>query len=613
MNNYVDFGSKKSYTNSYPVSCIIKGKDIAFEYANWACLLIAITEYCINEENMNVDEFIGKPLYGNKPFFHDKTQQIGNYHELSNGKFIYTTYNSDTIIIIINKLLLNMNIDLNDVKITYYFKKEKLENTEQQQIFEGEYKEQENHFELAIAPATADVVEKVMTNNFRYGFRNDSIELTRFRQSSYNDYGLIIPLCNEQLVEYISSVGIISEKRIYLLANETKNKIKDLMSEVIDNNITICYYISFYNKHFGLLDDIGVISEGLLKEILVKMYPNYKHKQNYFSKKKDFGSELSLIKTEIIRVWGKDIVLSYEQLSCRLPFIPLEKIIFVLGQECNFIRNSNGVYSHTGRVILSEEQKTKIVNYITDAFKSKKYVSIYDLPLEEIQENNVNLSILAVQNAIFEILLSNDYVRRGRIISKKGNIFTIGEIMHEFCKIKEKCTLQDLFDLEIELTGKNHYYTSIDAGYNEMIRADKENFVSEKYVNFDTNRIDDAIEHFLIEDYVPLKRVITFAIFPHCNLIWNLFLLESYCRRFSNKFRFDVLSGNSSNVGVIIRKTCNLSYHQIMSDAVAKSDTLLNNKDVLKFLFESGYLGRQSYANTDDIIKQAIAINKRRK
>jgi hypothetical protein len=70
-------------------------------------------------------------------------------------------------------------------------------------------------------------------------------------------------------------------------------------------------------------------------------------------------------------------------------------------------------------------------------------------------------------------------------------------------------------------------------GYGVMVRTDKDSYVAEQFVHFDVAAIDDAIDLFLTGEYLPLRQVITFAALPHCRQPWNLFLLESCCRRFS--------------------------------------------------------------------------------
>jgi hypothetical protein len=93
--------------------------------------------------------------------------------------------------------------------------------------------------------------------------------------------------------------------------------------------------------------------------------------------------------------------------------------------------------------------------------------------------------------------------------------------------------------------------------------------------------------------------------FPLCGQEWNLFLLESYCRRFSEQFRFKCLAVNNKNAGVIVRENSRLTYMDILADATAKSSVDLKEKTVLQFLYENGYIGKRSYSKINETINQA--------
>jgi hypothetical protein len=146
----------------------------------------------------------------------------------------------------------------------------------------------------------------------------------------------------------------------------------------------------------------------------------------------------------------------------------------------------------------------------------------------------------------------------------------------------------------------------MEAGYAIMVRTDENTFIAEKYVNFDKSAIDNAIDQFMnVGEYKPLQAVTTFALFPYCGQPWNLFLLESYCRRFSDNFRFEVLSVNSTNAGVLVRKHSKLTYFDIMADAIAKSGISLDENTGLNFLAKGGYTSQRRYAKIIELIKRA--------
>ena len=184
--------------------------------------------------------------------------------------------------------------------------------------------------------------------------------------------------------------------------------------------------------------------------------------------------------------------------------------------------------------------------------------------------------------------------------------------MKERCRSIDKCTLQELLHYEQDLTGDSYPWIALEAGYAVLVRTAEDTFVAEKYVHFDVDGIDATLDLFVTGQYLPLKSVTTFATFPHCGQVWNLFLLESYCRRFSRRFRFEGLTMNSRNAGAIVRKSCGFAYTEIMADAVAASAWNLKKRDWWNFCVDNGYIGRRFYAKVDELIEQAKAIRERR-
>jgi len=216
--------------------------------------------------------------------------------------------------------------------------------------------------------------------------------------------------------------------------------------------------------------------------------------------------------------------------------------------------------------------------------------------------------VTAIHNAVYRICLSDKFDKKGKIITRKGDVFDALTIMKEHCRTIEKCSLQDLLTFEKDLTGEVHRWIPMEAGNSVLVRIDKETYVGDKFHHFDIAKTDEAIELVVKDDYLPLKSFATFGAFPYCGQTWNLFLLESYCRRFSRKFRFDTPSVNSRNAGAIIRKSCGFSYTEIMADAVANADVPLEETTVGRFLYDNGYTGRSTSAKAVEIIEKAKVL-----
>ena len=146
-----------------------------------------------------------------------------------------------------------------------------------------------------------------------------------------------------------------------------------------------------------------------------------------------------------------------------------------------------------------------------------------------------------------------------------------------------------------------------------MVRVDKNNFIADRFIQFDTDRIDAALDYIVTNDFIGMREITTFSTFPFCGYGWNLYLLESYCRRFSKKYKYETRRANSSNSGAIVIKSCSLNYHGIMTQAVARSGRELQQNEIFDFLIEAGYMERKKYSDIDSLINEAAQLRERRK
>lgn len=447
----------------------------------------------------------------------------------------------------------------------------------------------------------------ILNNHFQNGFRLDSpIEMNRLRKFARNDYGKEFLSSDETLRDEIMKVGTYFDGKIYLVSEKSKESLKRLVFSALNSGNGMIFYKAFFDKNVNWLIDNNIVSEDMLKALLEELLPDGIFKKSYFAMNADVT-----IEGEIKRCFKQSSLLNYHHLNDMLPYIPIDIIKWSLSQIGDFIWNSVGVYTELSKFDITEEEKQEIVNIAALKCNENGYLSLAEIPINKISERNPELSVSAILNSVFSVCLDGKYKRRGKIVTLKGVKLNAIDITKKHCRSLERCTLDELLSFEKELTGEVHHWVSMEAAYAVMVRIDSANFVAQKYVEFDVAKIDDILDGLCPEDYLPLRSITTFAAFPHVGQVWTLFLLESYVRRFSEKYRFEVLSVNSKNCGAIVRNSCDKNYREIMTDAVAKSDVKLSKKEVLEFLYSSGYIGKRSLSSIDAILSQAKIIRER--
>jgi len=456
-----------------------------------------------------------------------------------------------------------------------------------------------------------DKLTQILSKRFANGLRiNSPIELARFRSFAAEDLGKEILLPDEELKNYIAGCGTTFDDKVYAVSVQTKERIRELVEEYFAGGAQAIFFAEFYAKNENWLFGASVVSKDMLIGILRMLFSKLSFTQTYFGYTD--ASIFVVLESEILRVWGDDVLLTYKQLAEWLHYIPLDRIKYALGQNGNFIWSGVETFSHVSRIGITDEEREAIREAAVRKCNAYGYVSITDLPFGEIEGRNYELSITAVHNAVYRICLSDKFDKKGKIVTRKGDVFDALTIMKEYCRTIDKCSFDDLLNIEMELTGKVRRQIPMKAGNAILVRIDKDTYVADRCVHFNVDIIDEVIKLFVKGGYLPLKSFTTFGVFPDCGQEWNLFLLESYCRRFSRRFRFDTPTVNSRNAGVVIRKSCRLNYTEIMTDAVANADIPLKSTVVGKFLYENGYTGRSTTAKVGEIIDKAKAIREGR-
>ncbi|MDR2869874.1 MAG: hypothetical protein LBV04_05455, partial [Deferribacteraceae bacterium] len=463
---------------------------------------------------------------------------------------------------------------------------------------------QANDFITPLTYPHSSEVKHILLTHFSNGYLLSSpIEMTRFRSFVVKDFGEELTFSDDELKKYIVACGTTYEGKVYVVPAEIKEKIKTFADNYFANGAQAIFYAEFYAKNESWLFDGNIVSEDMLKDILRQLFPHLLFTQTYFGNTND--TVFSTLENEILRVWGDETLHTYDELAKQLIYVPTYRIAQTLSQGHNFIWSSKETFSHIRYIDITNKEQEIIRDVATHKCNDHGYASVTDLPCTEIKERNHELSTTAIHNAVYLICLSDKFDKKGKIIIRKGDNLDVLTIIEEYCRTIDKCSLGDLLNLERELTGEVHRWAPMGAGNAILVRIDKDTYVADKYINFDTNMTDKAIELFVGGEYLPLQSFTTFGAFPNCGHVWNLFLLESYCRRFSQKFRFDVPAVNSRNAGVVIRKSCDMSYVDIMADAITKSNIQLEKLAIGRFLYEKGYTGKSTTSKIEEIISKA--------
>ena len=592
----VDFYSVKSYAHTKPVSC--KYKNQLLFLSGWNTVFHTLVRKIYNEYRTVFP--VGKSLSSSSRIDTGTADGMIYPKEIADGIYLECNVNATGVI---NKLRSLMNIcgmSYGDIQIQYRITGKNTDSPEKTMISKPIRKSE-----------YTDVIAEVLSARYKYGFRIGSpIELMKFRNYAEAE-NINLPAEDEELEKEILATGVAFDGKIHVFSTELLEGLGQIVDCIFESGVAVIFLSSFMQEQEEWLKANYVSSESLLKEILRRSRPSFYFGQNIVTKGERMTEHESVV-SEIHRIAGEDAVVWTSNLSEQLLYIPNEKIVWSLSASEEFVRISKGKYFRMARFVCSEEDKEAIQEFVSEECNSQGYASITDIPKGSIPEENYVLSTIALYQAIFNRVLKNHYYLTGKIITADQNGIDVTTLLKAYCRGREECTATEMMEKAEELTGAVNKQYSLIALYDSLVRVDVDRFVSEERVHFEVDKIDVLLESIIGDRFVPIRKIATFALFPPCGQNWNHYLLESYCYRFSRKYRISVLNYNDKNAGMIASINLPLTYNEMLSEAAADADVELTQEAVGEYFFENGFTAKRKYSSMPEIIEKAKTIRDER-
>lgn len=450
-----------------------------------------------------------------------------------------------------------------------------------------------------------DVRERILAlleKHFSNGIRpNSVIDLNRLKKFYREMSGEEIP--EGDISALLSAMGIHVGGKVCIVTPSAREGLEELLCRAVSEGHRLFYYDTFLDVHLSVLQTMNIHSPEQLAAVM-KTLPT-----GMICTKTCFCAEKTDLETEVSRCFESKSCLSYEQLQKSLPYVPLANIKSVL-QNGDYVWVREGTYADVHFLEIDESDGHSARAAADREIAAQGFSSLVSMEISMSLELNPDLSESAVRSGLYQKYLASSYDRRGNILTPKGTTMSSMDILRKYCLSHDSVTLEELQEVERELNGYSDKLALFAA--NEIaVRVNKDLYVRDMV--FDVDAIDIAIGLFCTKDVISIRDVTSFASFPNLEgYSWNLYLLESFCRRFSNLFQYQCLAVNSRNVGAIFRKSAGFSdYAEVMASAVFSSGIPLKGKDVGDFLFENGYVARRT--NTIDNVIAIVQKMKERK
>lgn len=430
----------------------------------------------------------------------------------------------------------------------------------------------------------------VTAAGFPHGIRPSSIiDVNKLKRQYQTCFGEPIP-DSIDIPSLLSQEGIQSGEKVYILNDEQKQNLRQLIQSVFAAGYEVIYYSELLAKHGDLLDSCHLYEASLLRSVFASIMPNVICQADVLLANQDANSV-----EEITRAYGVALVLDYQQIKERCPYLTMDAIRWALTTSDRFVWSSQETYAQTDLIQLDSKEVDRVRDEIIPQIEADGFYSLARLPLEESCDLNSGISLWAVRDAMYNRHMARYCDRHGLIVTPKGVRLTSAQVLEAWCKGLDRVTVDEVEAYEYDLTG-HHASLGLWAACNTMVRIDHDHFVADSQIDFDIDAIDRAISLFVGDRIVPITAVTSFTSFPEVpGYSWNLFLVESFLRRFSKRFTIDGGPAQTSYVGGIcsIEKQFE-SYEDRLAHAVVQDGVALTEESIGSYLTERKYILRRS-------------------
>lgn len=447
-----------------------------------------------------------------------------------------------------------------------------------------------------------NLIKQVLIQNFPRGYRlGSAIEMKRFRMAFKALHGKNMTFKDENLESFISNSGFEYEGKVYI----PEKAIPAGLSAEIEEYINTCFYSSrkyiFFKNLYEHFKD-SLLDTQIANPEMLRLYLKSLNRDNWHFNQQFIASRpnvsVSIIEEVSDYILGRQGIVTLDQVKRDLDYLPEDKIEHEWSFNNDlFVSNGRNERFHIKSFVITDNDKRVVYELISTALSSSPFMTADQL-LEEIRlhasdifENNPEISNLGIRNAL-GTLFGKTFSFKNNLISKIENSYNGPEAMVAYCKSLGFHTLSDVNTMAEIIGGAANFYLEKIADVS--VRINNTDFIPKEYIKFDVDAIDNALEVLVSGSFTPMASISNFEALPTCgDYPWNIFLLESYLLRASNKYRYIHPSylAQEGVFGAIVAKDSPIkTFDDLLIQAIGEADVPLDNASCNQYLYDMGLM-----------------------
>ncbi len=453
----------------------------------------------------------------------------------------------------------------------------------------------------------------VISENFSNGVRADFITDNQIRRAYKLKYsGEEIPV-SFSVTNFIKTVSFYYGGKYYFVTALNRGRVFRLVDKVLNAGNMIVYYDEFFTRYRGKLNDWHVKTPSVLGALLRTNDSQYYFSDKYFAVNK-FVRLGDVIEYKV-RSLPACVPFTVEQIHEQLPYVPLQEIERALSNPRKYSKAIDGKYLLTEQLAFDLTEINEIRSGLLSDLKTDGHAifNVQDFP--NTLSLNPEFSELTIRGVLFDRFFSKEFSRHGNILTVRGAAFGGLNLLKRFCSLRDEVTLNELNDRAKKL-GIIRQKSVIEAALESMIRVSKNIFVKDEFIKFHTSAIDEALTPFVQGRIIALRDVKSFEKFEPAKDTrgfeweWNVYLLESFLRKVSRKYKFHTSKAtNLVNGAICPRDKVFLNYVDLMSAVVVQENIPLDTNAIDAFLIEKNFRTKRVERLSTSIIERAHVMS----
>lgn len=453
-----------------------------------------------------------------------------------------------------------------------------------------------------------DRLIEIIRNNFRNGIRDDFIDLNKvLRIYSASCAGENISI--SFIANIVRAKGMEHDGRFYFLSADDTEHVLLIFDELL-KKYPIVYYAAVREKHADFFARLHIYSPEVLRKILREMDTAHFYCDEFCS-----ASKMTRLDYEVSKIFmATEKSLSLEDLQGKLPYVPTEKISAVLSDRKKFLSTTAGKYIPVSKIQFDFDEIEAARQQIINKIDANDCAAPEDYDLSSNFALNPELAEKDLRNVLYEKFFAYNFTRRGKKFFRQGGTAEkkqrgdLTQTLRNFIAEHDELSVEKLFDFAKKSNTAPHFVLS--AAHEKMIHVEKNLFVKDALINFDVAGVDEALTPFVQGKIISLRAVTSFTGFPPVEgYSWNLFLLESFLRKYSHRYTYDTPAANNSTTGAIYPKSMKFEgYLDVQASAVVQENVPLEKTAVEEFLIGQGYRKTRIDKVTERVIARAQEI-----